>query len=539
MSRLRRNVKVSNSRMSVREAIRIMNEASSMNLQSILRGRLSGVTGVNPDPRKDIDKECGYNRTATVRDFKEMYEEFGLAARIVNLLSDECFAVTPDVFETERPRDTPFEKGYKQLLSHPDFNLNYFFHKVDAISGIGRYAGLLIGVDDRKPLDTIADGLDEDGRMTKTRPQGRELIHLHALAETSLRDIIENDDPTSRRFRKPQFYHMDVKVGNRVVQRKVHWSRVLHVAECKDESEIYADPRLKKVSDQVHDCRKILGGSGEMFWKGGFPGIAATVDPRFIEAGGIDVDQESVTLELQRFMEGLQRYILGVGFQVNSLSPQVADPTAHLMMQFNMIAMAIGIPLRIFMGSEEAKLASGQDIKAWNKRIKRRQNDYVSPRIIRPMTFRLIAMGVIPPTKAFDAHGFPVFNIHWPDVAMPDENERSTIADRRAAAMLKFVTGKTYQMMQPSDFFRLILGLDPLEVEAVMKNLKTGPEIKFMEDEIAKAESEANIAATKDQAAASKIAAGLKAKNQKKKKGPADSGVKGSPPSDRRVDAIR
>lgn len=529
---------VVNSNMSVKKAAQVFNEAVTL-YGHALRGRLAGVTGTNPDPRRDIDRECGYNADPRIEDFRELYDRFGLAARVVNLLPDECHSVDPIIYETERPRDTAFEKGVKMLNAHPDLNLNYYWRKVDALSGIGDYGGLFYGVNDGKPLDTIAEGLTEDGRMTPTRPQGRELLYIRALDESLLRIKTVNQNPGSRRFNMPQMYEVlfESKDGDRtkLEMRNVHWSRIQHVAECREgASEIRSVSRLRKVMDELWNIRKILGGSAEMFWKGGFPGIAATVDPRFIEAGGVDIDEESVSEELQKFMEGLQRYILGVGFQVNSLSPQVADPTAHLMMQFNVIAMSLGIPLRIFMGSEEAKLASGQDAKAWNKRVRLRQNTYLTPKLIRPLIFRLIATGVIPPTKQVDAFGMPVFNVWWPDVAQPDDNEKSTIADRRAAAMMKFVMSKSYQMMQPSDFLRFVLGYDPMEIDAIMENAKKAPEIVWMEDEIAKEESEANIAATKDQAAAAKVAAG-----QKAKKGPADSGSKGSPPSDTRTDAIK
>jgi len=515
-----RNNSKSTKNMTLRQAMLVMNEAAH-SIGSLIRDRRA-AGGMNPDPRRDIDKECGYEPNPTKEDFKELYDRFGLAARIVNLLPDECFSVNPDVYETERPRDTAFEKKYKAFIKHPDLNFNYYYRKVDALSGIGRFGGLLFGVNDGKPLDTLLDGMLENGRMTEQRPEGRELLYVRAFDESLVRVKTTNNDPLNPRYGMPQVYELTLEEADptgtvKVTHRDVHWSRILHVAEsAKCASEIYADSRLRKVNEPLYDVRKILGGSAEMFWKGGFPGIAATVDPRFLEAGnGIEVDEETITDEMQRFMEGLQRYILGVGFQINSLSPQVADPTAHLMMQFTVIAMSIGIPLRVFMGSEEAKLASGQDMKAWNRRIVSRQNDYLTPKIIRPFVFRLIASGVLPPTKQTDEFGFPVFNVFWPDVAMPDDNEKSTVADRRAAALLKFVTGKCYQVMQPSDFLRFVLGYDPAEIDVIMENIKKSPEIEFKDDQ-GKSEDD----------------------NGDPKK-PADSGVNGKPPSDTRVDAIK
>jgi hypothetical protein len=170
-----------------------------------------------------------------------------------------------------------------------------------------------------------------------------------------------------------------------------------------------------------------------------------------------------------------------------------------------MIALSHGIPLRVFLGSEEAKLASGQDAKAWNTRVSERQNNYLTPKLIRPLINRLIYVGVIPPPKAVDANGFPDYKVFWPDVAKPDANETSTVGDRRAAALMKYVTSGSYQVMQPSDFFRIVLGLDPMEVAVIMENAKKEPELEI-EPPTAKA---------------------------------ADSGVGGDPPSDARVGAIK
>lgn len=500
--------------MTVREAVMVMNSLSGQVGSLMRRAPRFGRNGNNPDPRRDIDAECGYNPNPTLEDYADVYRRNGLAARVVNLLPDECWAVQPEVYETERPRDTPFEKGWKALVRNPQLNPNYFLHKVDALSGIGNFGGLLIGIDDKKPSDTIATGMREDGTYSKPSATSRtRLLFLRALDQTYLRIKTVNGNTASPRFGQPQTY--DVRIENtdengitKVEDKVFHWSRILHVAESRGSSETLADPKLQRVYDPLCDTRKILGGSPEMLWKGGFPAIAATVDPRFIE-GGIDINEETISDEMQKFMDGLQKYLLGVGLQFNSLSSQVADPTAHLMAQFTVIAMAIGIPLRVFMGSESAKLASGQDIKAWNKRLARRQSDYLSPRLIRPFVERLIGMGVIPAPKEVDYFGSPSFDIWWPDVAMPDENERSTIADRRSAAMMKYVMGGCYQLMQPSDFLRFVLGFNFEETEHMIKNVKGTAEIKFKDQK-------GGPAATS------------------KPKGPASSGSKGSPPSDTR-----
>jgi hypothetical protein len=496
-------------RFTKKEAVQIMNEATAAYAQ-FLRGR-AAHTALNADPRRDYDKECGYLRDQRPQHYKEMWEQFGLAARIVNLMPQACFSVSPDIYETERPRDTPFEKKVKALASHPDIALLYECQKADALSRLGEFGAILLGFDDGAPPNRIVPGLNEDGtpKPLDGRRRPVNLIYATALDQTLI-DIKTTDfDMGSRRYGWPKTYEVTFREVDdfgviKETKKDIHWSRVLHVAEAEGASKSRAIPLLKRTFDQLLDVRKILGGSAEMFWKGGFPGIAATVDPRFIEAG-VEVNDEEVSEDMQRYIEGLQRSLVGVGFQYTQLSPGVADPTQHLMMQFQMIALSHGIPLRVFLGSEEAKLASGQDAKAWNSRVSERQNNYLTPRLIRPLINRLIYVGVIPPPKAVDANGFPDFKVFWPDVAKPDANETSTVGDRRAAALMKYVTSGAYQVMQPSDFLRIVLGLDPMEVAVIMENAKKEPELEI-EPPTAKA---------------------------------ADSGVGGSPPSDARVGAIK
>lgn len=542
-NRLVPKAQIKSARFTVKQAVQIMNEAASA-YGTYLRRSFDSPNALNADPRRDIDKECGYLADPKPKHFKEMWEGFGLAARVVNLMPQACFSVKTDIYETERPRDTPFEKKVNALISHPDISLLRECQKADALSRLGEFGGIYLGFDDGSRPDRIAPGLNEDGtaKPRRGRPRATELLYMTAMDQTILTVKETENDQGSRRYGLPKMYEMVLqsKDSYGTVNEKaqdVHWSRIVHVAECEGASKWLAIPMMKRIFPQLLDVRKILGGSAEMFWKGGFPGIAATVDPRFIEAG-VEVNDEEVSEDMQRYLEGLQRSLVGVGFQYTQLSPGVADPTQHLMMQFQVIATSIGVPLRVFLGSEEAKLASGQDAKAWNSRVAERQNNYLTHKLIKPLINRLIYTGVVPPPKNEDVNGFPDYKVFWPDVARPDADETSTVADRRAASLMKYVTSKAYQVMQPSDFLRFVLGYEAQEVAVIMENAKKEPEIVFAEDVIAKAESEANIEATKKQATAATVSAGVKAKTAKAKK-PADSGVGGKPPSDKPANRIK
>jgi hypothetical protein len=84
-------------------------------------------------------------------------------------------------------------------------------------------------------------------------------------------------------------------------------------------------------------------------------------------------------------------------------------------------------------------------------------------------------IGVLPAPK--DPNGW--YEVFWPDVNLPDDDERSQIADRHAASMMKYVTSGAWQIMQPSDFYRTIIGLTEDETETIMQNMKKGPELNI------------------------------------------------------------
>jgi len=209
--------------------------------------------------------------------------------------------------------------------------------------------------------------------------------------------------------------------------------------------------------NRLYDIRKIAGGSGEMFWKGAFPGYAFEVDPTI---AGATLDADSLRTEFENYSNGLQRYLALQGVTAKSLLPQTADPKNHLDSQLKQIAIAMGVPYRIFMGSEEAKLASQQDTQAWNKRLTRRQNKYLSPYMIRPLVDRLIEVGVLPqPTE---------YTVHWPDLSAPSDMEKAEVLSKITEAFAKYVGGNVDMLIPPEEFLTMFAGLDEAEVKQIM-----------------------------------------------------------------------
>lgn len=416
------------------------------------------------DTRRDIDDECGYPKIITANQYRLLYDREGIAERVVNVYPFESWALDPEIVETDEAATTPFEQAWQDLCDR--MRCFSYLQRVDELSGIGHYGLLLLGLDDGAPLDEPVEGMDDKGG--KVGQANHRLLYLRAFDE-SLVDVAGYEtDPLNPRFGEPTFYNVTFYDPNTQesgavatqdqTTKRVHWSRVIHVADNRKSSEVFGVPRMRPVYNRLYDLRKLLGGSAEMFWKGAFPGYSFEVSP---DMGDVEIDSTALREEFDSYSNGLQRYLALSGVQAKSLAPQVASPAAHIEGQIQAIAITLGVPMRVFTGSEQAQLASGQDARAWNRRLDRRREQYLTPFLVRPYIDRLIAFGVLPePTE---------YRVVWPDLAAPTEADKAGIAVQRTEAFSKYVAGGVDSLVPPMEYLTLVAGMSQDEAEAIME----------------------------------------------------------------------
>ncbi len=443
---------------SVRNAARNFAE-SVLNTTALLR---RDVMAKLLNPGKDIDGECGYPTVVSVEDMKRMYDRNDVAQRVVRLEPEESWSSVPEIYEDEDTDETAWEKDWKEL--EQKCNCLHYLERVDILSGIGNYGVLLFGLSDGLPLDEPVAGIDErTGEMIT--PGNLELLYLrpfsHSVVSVDKREL----DAGCPRYGMPTMYSINFEdsVDSRFSTKrtmKVHWTRILHVADNRDESEIYGVPRMEAVYNRLLDLRKVLAGSAEMFWKGGFPGYSFEVMP---ELGDAEIDVDALQEQMEDYSKGLQRYLALGGVTAKSLSMQVADPKSHLESQMKVIAMTKGIPYRVFLGSEQAQLASEQDLHTWNRRVQRRQNQYLTPLLVRPFIDRLIAYGILPEVDAY--------MVKWPDRETPSDIEQMEVAKGRTEAMASYVGGNVAFLVAPKEYLMMVLGYTEEEAEVMEQSV--------------------------------------------------------------------
>jgi uncharacterized protein len=422
-------------------------------------------------PGRDVDSECGYPSSISKQNYKTMYDRTGVATRVVELWPEESWTQTPDIYETEDETITEFEKKWIEI--EEEFQIFHYMNRVDILSGIGQYGLVLFGLDDGKSLDQPVDGIDlKTGKATKKNKYN--LLYIRTYDESVVEIDAKETDTKSPRFGFPTVYTItqeDVSYGTKnIVQKKVHWTRVLHVADNRGSSEVFGTPRMQRVYNSLLDLRKILGGSGEMFWRGGFPGMAFQLGGEAGMQEVSDATKEAMQENIDDYFAGLDRALLLENVEVKPLAPQVADPSGHIDMQIKAISLSIGVPYRVFMGAEQAKIASTQDKRSWNERVMKRQNKYLTPMLVRPWIRRLISYGVLPEPE--------VLYVYWPDREAITDKDIADVAVKQVDAMAKYVQGNVAALMSPKDFFVAVLKKDATEAAAFEEG------VMGMEDEV-------------------------------------------------------
>lgn len=398
---------------------------------------------------KDINFSCGYPESISIIDYRNIYDREGLAQRVVNILPKGSWSINPEIKENENARDTDFEKAWKEL--EEKFQIYSYLQRADILSGIGRFGVLLLG---------LSDGLELSEEVVDT---GLELLYLRPFDESVVEVLKTETDVASPRFGFPTQYSIKFEATNSqntstATTKTVHWTRVLHLADNLETSEVYGVPRMKPVYNRLLDVRKILSGSGEMFWKGAFPGFSFEIDKTIKNP---TMDTASIRTEMLNYSSGLQRYLALEGVTAKALEMQVSDPGPHLTAQLQYIALTLEIPLRIFLGSEQAKLASTTDKETWNDRLANRQTSYNGPRILRPLITMLQGYGILPKT---------VYKIVWADLNVPTDKDKAEVGEIETKAMAMYVSSGMDSLIGPKEFFMIVLRKTEEEAEAIEKS---------------------------------------------------------------------
>lgn len=469
------------------------------------------------DPRRDINTECGYPTEYSADQYYNLYDNNSLACRVVEVMPKETWQKPPMVYEKESGKiETPFEQSwdalgrsltgskswYRQEVHNPIWD---YLMRLDIMSGVGQYGVLLLCYDDGQEYDQPLPGFEDP--KTDTTPTNNEepakpatkrklsLKALRVFPQHLAQVTAYETSKHSPRRGMPKMYQItmndptDVEtggIGAGTETMNVHWSRVIHNAESKRSNESFGRSRLKPVLPEVLDSRKVSGAGAEGFWKAGFPGLSIETNPQL--GADVGINKPEMKSMMEDFWNGLDRGLYLEGMVAKTLAPSVGDPTPHLNGAIERICICLGIPVRIFKGSERGELASSQDDDAWNDRVAERQSKQVTANILIPFIDRNIAVG------ALEEPGKDGYKIEWPDITSENKSQKMDVALKKTQALVAYIGGNGQSVVPPHAFLTEWLGEDD-ETATTMLEEGAALEEERMNNEAALAQAEADQAA--------------------------------------------
>jgi hypothetical protein len=389
----------------------------------LARAATAMAAGMQFSGDRDLYEAYGYTKNPTFETYWERYRRQDIAGRIVDMPAEDTWAQAPVINDDDKKaRKSAFESAFEQTATR--LALWHQFQRVDQLAGIGHYAALLL----HGPGD-MAEPLPPAGSKGA-------IAALTPLPEPSVQIETYESDPTSERFNKPRTYTLTLRgdlrgIGrpSHTVRRSVHWTRVIHVASGVLEDDEFGTPRLERVLNLLFDLEKIVGACGEMFFRGGWGGKQFDLDPA-LELR--PEDEAALVDELMQYTHEMSRNIRTRGVSIRDLTGPLGDPRGPFAVIIQLLSAATGIPQRMLMGAEAGQLASEQDTIQWRSRMRRRQERWAEPVLVRPFIDRLTARGYLP--APVDGN----YEVLWPPISEQTEADKAAVVARLTRAQRDF-----------------------------------------------------------------------------------------------------
>lgn len=451
------------------------------------------------DPRRNIDAECGFKSSLSPREYQDLYENDPFAKRAVEVIPKECWKVTPLVYEKADAKSrTAFDKSFDALCKSLRGERSWYkgdkgnpfweyCYRAHVQARIGTHGVMYVGVDDGLSPNLPAKGVQEMNSMPdapgKDTPEstgvynltvnaqetaGRKLVQMRVFPAVYAEIVQFEYNRTSPRYGKPVMYKLTHNYPSNDMSgtlppnstELVHWTRIVHVpGDRLGTSEMFSDPILKPLRRNIQSLQKVCFGSGEMYWRGAFPGISLESNPQL--GAKANIDRTKVRNSMEQYQNGLQRYLLLIGMTAKTLAPTVVDPTPFMDPHTEAMAIALGIPIPVLKGYEIGEQASKNNDKAHADRMAETQNDFLTPMYIVPLIDRLIMLGCLaPPTETYC--------VEWPDLTQMSAQEKATVLAAKTGAYNVYASGSMPTVVPPLEYMTKFDDMDEETAQAIL-----------------------------------------------------------------------
>jgi hypothetical protein len=377
--------------------------------------------GLSYGGRRDYYRLLGYKSQLLPQDYRARYKRGGIAERCVEAYPKATWSGGASIVEDPDPNNvTEFEDNSTSL-----FDRLAIWRKIiraDILTGLGRYGALLIGTTDS----------NLESELKPNSLSGPEsIIYINALSEDRAQIQQSVTDTTSPRFGLPEYYmcHLGIPAysmtdmdddgpyggSSHAVTRRVHHSRIIHIAEQCLFDDVFGKPRLRAVWNYLDDLVKVTGGGAESSWQRVNPGLHLNIDK------DLRVTPDELK-KLHALAEDYQHSISHIlptrGVDLKMLNALVDKWGPNQDAITRLICAVLGIPHRVLMGSERGEMASTQDRDNWSDRVAERRMEFGIP-LVRALIDRLQLFGALPSADDYE--------VQWPDEEELNEQEKGAL----------------------------------------------------------------------------------------------------------------
>lgn len=391
------------------------------------------------------------------------YREGPVAGLLDKLVTETWQSGAPTVSDDDPTageddsEDTDFESDVKKLFSHnSDLDLRApildRLVAADILATLGEYAVIVFGVKDdasvKEPL--------EEGAVESDGFEGLAYVEVYAEKDVDFDPVNNLDD---ERHGRPDVY--EIENG-----QEVHHSRVVHVAENTLVDPYRGIPYFKPIVNLIVNIQKILGASGEGYFRGGHPftviqppdsvkNFGTQGSPQVERVPGTFGDQGSELAD--RIGGSIERYerLVTANGKIETLAPNVSSPADHIDAQWAGVAAAKDLPQAVIKGNETGERATTEDSASLRRRVGSRRNRYAETRIYRPTLDLLAHAGVV---TAPDGDGYEV---EWAPLSELTEQEEADLRSTNADALATATGGQPDRAASIAEIRKEIMGWSP------------------------------------------------------------------------------
>lgn len=325
------------------------------------------LAGLSEDGERDIYDIYKYPRFVSFGYFLALYKRQDIAKRIINMLPRSCWRDGVEVKENEK---LVLVEELKILRKR---GLYDNLERADILNRLGNFSVMYVGIpgqDPALPLETMTIGSNNLNKVF-FQPYAMDGVIIDSWEK----------EVTSERFNKPVMYSLTVmsRVDNtQDVQKqtiKVHWSRLVHLAEGALDSGLEGFPALEAIVNRLVDLNKTVGGAAEAFFRNSRNKLALETNKDFKGAMS-DEAKTKLDTAVSDFQNQWQDVLKLHGMTAKTLTSPHADPEQTVMAAVKMISGETGIPIRILLGEGPGQLAGAEDRLSYNNLIDDRQKQW-------------------------------------------------------------------------------------------------------------------------------------------------------------------